>query len=142
VRMLALTHLSTRYAGGDRSKIGQQGEARAVFPSTEVPRDFDTVEIPFPERGPARLIRWSNRPAPVDAGRGAGRVGGGGERGPSRMPDSGEPGEPESRRESGAERESGHESGNEEGEASREAGGGASVCAPQDIKAVASSIIK
>jgi ribonuclease Z len=63
VRMLVLTHLSTRYSGGE-----VQSEARAVFPSTEVPRDFDTVEIPFPERGPAKLIRWSNRPAPIDPG--------------------------------------------------------------------------
>jgi ribonuclease Z len=58
-RMLVLTHLSTRYAGGE-----VRDEARAVFPATEVPRDFDTVEVPFSERGPARLIRWSHRPAP------------------------------------------------------------------------------
>ncbi len=55
--MLLLTHLSTRYAGGEVRE-----EARAVFPAAEVARDFDTVEIPFPERGPARLVRWSNRP--------------------------------------------------------------------------------
>ncbi len=59
VRMLVLTHLSTRYSGGE-----VRDEARAVFPSTEVPRDFDTVEVPFSERGPAKLIRWSHRPAP------------------------------------------------------------------------------
>jgi ribonuclease Z len=59
-RMLALTHLSTRYFG---SEI--RGEARALFPATEVPRDFDTIEIPFPERGPAKLVRWSDRPRPV-----------------------------------------------------------------------------
>jgi ribonuclease Z len=74
VGMLALTHLSTRYSGGE-----VRSEARAVLRCTEVPRDFDTVEIPFPERGPARLIRWSNRPAPGD---GAGGVAGGGERAP------------------------------------------------------------
>jgi ribonuclease Z len=56
VRMLLLTHLSTRYAGAE-----VRDEAREVFPSTEVLRDFDTVEIPFPERGPAQLLRWSNR---------------------------------------------------------------------------------
>ena len=59
VRMLLLTHLSTRYAGREVRE-----EARAVFPEAEVARDFDTVEIPFPERGPARLERWSSRPAP------------------------------------------------------------------------------
>jgi ribonuclease Z len=62
VRMLVLTHLSTRYSGGE-----VQSEARVVFPTTEVPRDFDTVEVPFPERGPARVVRWSNRPAPTPA---------------------------------------------------------------------------
>jgi ribonuclease Z len=58
-RMLILTHLSTRYAGAE-----VRDEARTVFAATEVSRDFDTVEIPFPERGPAQLIRWSKRPAP------------------------------------------------------------------------------
>jgi ribonuclease Z len=56
VRMLVLTHLSARYAGGEVRR-----EARATFADTEVPRDFDTVEVPFPERGPASLIRWSER---------------------------------------------------------------------------------
>jgi ribonuclease Z len=55
-RMLALTHLSTRYSGAEVRE-----EARAIFPSTEVARDFDTVEIPFPERGPAQLIAWPKR---------------------------------------------------------------------------------
>jgi hypothetical protein len=32
-----------------------------VFPATVVPRDFDTIEIPFPERGGPRLERWSER---------------------------------------------------------------------------------
>jgi ribonuclease Z len=58
VRLLALTHFSSRYAGGEL-----RDEARAVFAPTEAPRDFDTVEIPFPERGPATLVRWSERQA-------------------------------------------------------------------------------
>jgi ribonuclease Z len=58
VRMLALTHLSNRYAGRELRE-----QARAVFPTTEVPRDFDTIEVPFPERGAAELIRWSTRQA-------------------------------------------------------------------------------
>jgi ribonuclease Z len=58
VRMLALTHVSSRYAGG-----GLRDEARAVFAATEAPRDFDTIEVPFPERGVARLVRWSERRA-------------------------------------------------------------------------------
>jgi ribonuclease Z len=62
VRMLVLTHLSARYAGGE-----VQREARTAFADTEVPRDFDTVEIPFPERGRAHLVRWSARKAPPAA---------------------------------------------------------------------------
>jgi ribonuclease Z len=53
VRMLALTHLSTRYGGREI-----RDEARAVFPNTVVPRDFDTIELPLPERGEPRLVRW------------------------------------------------------------------------------------
>ncbi len=53
VRMLALVHLSTRYGGREI-----RDEARAVFPGTVVPRDFDTVEVPFPERGEPLLVRW------------------------------------------------------------------------------------
>jgi ribonuclease Z len=57
VRMLALTHLSTRYAGGEIKE-----EARAVFAQTIVPRDFDVVEIPFPEKGPPELLDRRDRP--------------------------------------------------------------------------------
>jgi ribonuclease Z len=57
-RLLVLTHVSSRYAGGEL-----RDEARAVFAATEAARDFDTVEVPFPERGPATLVRWSERQA-------------------------------------------------------------------------------
>jgi ribonuclease Z len=56
VRMLALTHISGRYAGG-----ALRDEARAVFAATEAPRDFDTIEVPFRERGEAALVRWPER---------------------------------------------------------------------------------
>ncbi|HUB35610.1 MAG TPA: ribonuclease Z [Solirubrobacteraceae bacterium] len=56
VRLLALTHVSTRYPGGEL-----RDEARAVFPATEAPRDFDTIEVPFPERGAPFLVRWAER---------------------------------------------------------------------------------
>ncbi|HEY2631858.1 MAG TPA: ribonuclease Z [Solirubrobacteraceae bacterium] len=59
VTLLALTHISTRYPGGDLRE-----EARAVFAATEAPRDFDTIEIPFPEKGDPELVRWSRRPPP------------------------------------------------------------------------------
>ncbi len=62
-RLLALTHISSRYAGGELRE-----EARAVFAATEAPRDFDTIEVPFPERGPATLVRWSERQAREKAG--------------------------------------------------------------------------
>jgi ribonuclease Z len=60
VRLLALTHLSTRYAGTEL-----RDEAREVFPATEVPRDFDTIEIPLPEKGEPHLVRWQGRRAPL-----------------------------------------------------------------------------
>lgn len=70
VGMLALTHISSRYPGGELRE-----QAREVFPQTEAPRDYDTIEIPFPERGEPRLVRWSERRAreapqaePVPAG--------------------------------------------------------------------------
>jgi ribonuclease Z len=50
VRLLALTHLSPRYVGGQVA-----AEARTVFPETVVPKDFDIIEIPFQERGGPRL---------------------------------------------------------------------------------------
>lgn len=56
VSMLALTHFSTRYPAGLL-----RDEARAKFQNTVVPRDFDVIEIPFPERGTPELIRWSER---------------------------------------------------------------------------------
>ena len=52
VRMLALTHVSTRYFGHQVVE-----EARELFPATVVPRDFDVVEVPFPERGAPELVR-------------------------------------------------------------------------------------
>ena len=51
--MLALTHFSTRYPVGLL-----RDEARAVFPRTELPRDFDSIELPFPERGEPELVHW------------------------------------------------------------------------------------
>jgi ribonuclease Z len=67
VRLLALTHVSSRYAGGEL-----RDEARAIFPATEAARDFDTIDVPFPERGKATLERWSERLARERAQAGAG----------------------------------------------------------------------
>jgi ribonuclease Z len=52
VTMLALTHISPRYGGKE-----VRDEARAVFENTVVPRDFDRIEIPFPERGEPMLVK-------------------------------------------------------------------------------------
>jgi ribonuclease Z len=56
VNMLALTHISPRYGGRE-----VRDEARAVFQNTVVPRDFDRIEIPFPERGEPALVRVSEQ---------------------------------------------------------------------------------
>ena len=56
VKMLALTHLSTRYFGHQVVE-----EARELFPEAVVPRDFDVIEVPLPERGPPRLLRSGAR---------------------------------------------------------------------------------
>jgi ribonuclease Z len=51
VRMLALVHISSRYHVG---KVLE--EAREVFEQAIAPRDFDLIEVPFPERGGPELI--------------------------------------------------------------------------------------
>ncbi len=66
VKLLALTHLSSRYSAGEIER-----EAREVFPETVVPRDFDVIEIPFPERGAPTLVKSGARlpraPTPIPA---------------------------------------------------------------------------
>ena len=51
VDMLALVHISSRY--DVRAVLA---EAREEFALAVAPRDFDVVEIPFPERGAPRLV--------------------------------------------------------------------------------------
>jgi ribonuclease Z len=58
VNTLALTHISPRYGGREVRE-----EARAVFANTLVPRDFDRIEVPFPERGEPVLVKASERDA-------------------------------------------------------------------------------
>lgn len=60
VGLLALIHLSTRYGGREIRE-----EARATFPHTVVPRDFDIVEVPFPEKGDPTLHRLDGERVPV-----------------------------------------------------------------------------
>ncbi len=56
VKLLALSHVSPRYGGGEL-----RDEARAAFERTVVPHDFDRVELPLPERGGPLHVR-SNVP--------------------------------------------------------------------------------
>jgi ribonuclease Z len=56
VKLLALTHVSTRYFGHQVVE-----EATQLFPATVVPRDFDLVVIPFPERGEPELVHSGAR---------------------------------------------------------------------------------
>jgi len=51
VKLLSLVHISSRYHVG---KV--LDEAREVFEPTLAPRDFDVIEIPFPERGEPFLV--------------------------------------------------------------------------------------
>jgi len=55
VSLLALTHLSSRYFGPAIEK-----EAREVFERTVVPRDFDVIDIPFPEKEEPTLVKWKD----------------------------------------------------------------------------------
>jgi ribonuclease Z len=61
-RMLALVHISSRY---DVREV--LIEAREAFPDALAPRDFDLIEIPFPERGEPRLIEKGARQKPEPA---------------------------------------------------------------------------
>ena len=62
VRLLALTHLSTRYFPREI-----RDEARAVFANAIVPRDFDEIAVPFPERGEPALVKPEREPEPAAA---------------------------------------------------------------------------
>jgi ribonuclease Z len=52
VSTLVLTHTSSRHHWREL-----RDEAREIFPDTMLPRDFDTLVVPFPEKGSARLQR-------------------------------------------------------------------------------------
>jgi ribonuclease Z len=56
VSLLALTHLSNRYFGPEIAR-----EARTIFPDTVVPKDFDVIDVPFPERGSPSLLKGGVR---------------------------------------------------------------------------------
>src|SRR5262249_41621671 len=65
VAVLALNHVSPRHPPGVL-----RAEAREIFERTIVPRDFDSVELPLPERGEPVHVRAEERedrtPEPVE----------------------------------------------------------------------------
>jgi ribonuclease Z len=77
VRMLALTHISTRVQPREVRR-----EAERIVKSVVVPRDFDQVEIPFRERGEPRLVPVQER-----LGRGAREDGQAAAEAPATLPD-------------------------------------------------------
>jgi ribonuclease Z len=79
VRMLALTHLSNRYFGPEIAR-----EARAIFPETVVPKDFDIIDVRFPERGGPRLVKGGALGRQQEAEPHAGHGAGGTDAGPRR----------------------------------------------------------
>jgi ribonuclease Z len=67
VELLALTHVSARHSGTE-----VESEARELFPRTVVPRDFDVIDVPLPERGGPELVpRGGRRTHRQDVGSGA-----------------------------------------------------------------------
>ncbi|MBC7294590.1 MAG: ribonuclease Z, partial [Thermoleophilia bacterium] len=51
VGLLVLTHLSSRHSWREL-----RDEARAVYPHTILPRDFDVLVVPYPEKGRPHLV--------------------------------------------------------------------------------------
>lgn len=69
VGLLVLTHLSARFPAREA-----RDEARAVFPGTVVGRDFDRIEVPFPERGAPQHHPRADRAGTPGAADGRGTV--------------------------------------------------------------------
>jgi ribonuclease Z len=59
VGMLAIVHVSSRY-----NVSAVLNEAREAFAKTVAPRDFDLIEVPFPERGEPKLVAEGARQRP------------------------------------------------------------------------------
>lgn len=58
VKQLAITHVAARVDAGELER-----EAQEVFAATVVVRDFDTIEVPLPDRGEPALLSWRERSA-------------------------------------------------------------------------------
>jgi ribonuclease Z len=55
-KLLALTHLSSRYHGRELER-----EATEIFSNSFVAKDFDRIEIPVEEKGLPKLVREKKR---------------------------------------------------------------------------------
>ena len=51
VDLLVLTHISSRHSPREL-----HNEAKTIFPHTILPKDFDTLIVPYPEKGKAHLL--------------------------------------------------------------------------------------
>lgn len=58
VDLLVLTHISSRHSRGELL-----AEARRVFGCSELPSDFDRLVVPYPDKGPCRIMRRAEAPA-------------------------------------------------------------------------------
>ena len=47
------------------TSLEMTGQAREVFADTVLPRDFDTIEVPFAERGEPHLVKGGALPDPA-----------------------------------------------------------------------------
>ncbi len=65
VKLLALVHISSRYHVG---KVLE--EAKEVFEPTVAPKDFDIIDLPFPERGEPTLVPNGGRERSEEGGPG------------------------------------------------------------------------
>jgi ribonuclease Z len=63
VRLLVLTHLSSRYISDD-----VLDEALPIFGATVAPRDLDVLHVPYADKGEPALERRDGRRVPAEAG--------------------------------------------------------------------------
>ncbi len=66
VKLLAMVHISSRYHVGTVLE-----EAKEIFEPTIAPRDFDLIDLPFPERGEPQLVQNGARERSEDSPRAA-----------------------------------------------------------------------
>ena len=66
--MPVLLVIPARYASSRYPGKAVLEEARESFANTVLPRDFDTIDVPYPDRGTPQVLRWDREtqsPVPV-----------------------------------------------------------------------------